>query len=111
MGPGRVDVPAAGRQATGDQHQYGRPERRRLVDGALVLLQPAVLLEEAAPAQRGDRQPGVADQGGRLGHPVLLGLLTPQPDPGHAGVQAAGHQVGQRPTLGGGLVQGEAFHG
>ena len=68
VGTGRVDVPAAGRQAAGDQHQHRGAERRRLVDGALVLVVPAGLLEEAAAAQRGDGQPGVAHQRGRVLH-------------------------------------------
>jgi hypothetical protein len=107
---GAVQVAGPGRQAAADQHQGVGAEGGGLVDGGTVVVEPAVLVEEAAAAQRGDLEAGVAHQGGRLLQAVLGDLLAPQPDGRDAGLDAAGDQVLERPPLGGGLVEREAFH-
>src|SRR5690606_21258883 len=77
----------------------------RLVDGPAVVVEPPGLGEEPAPAQRGDRQPTVADQRGGGGQSVRGDLLTPQPDRRNTGRHAPGDQVGQGPVARGGLVE------
>ena len=59
------DRGAGGRQVTvdgraADQHEHGRAERSRLLDGAAVVVVGAGRREEAAAAERGDPQAGVA---------------------------------------------------
>jgi hypothetical protein len=94
---GAVEVAPA--QSAAHEHQRGRAQAGRLVDGAVVVVEPVVALEETAPAQRADGHVGRAQVGDRAPQAVLLGLFAPQTDPADAGRGAAIDDLRGRPPV------------
>src|SRR5690349_10231225 len=81
-----------------------------LVDRPAIVVEPVRRLEVSAAAQRGDLEPGVADQRGGALQAVFLNRLAPERDLVHLRLDQALDQVGQLPVLRGDLIEGEPAH-
>ncbi len=97
------EIARARRQPADHQHQAMRADRRRLVDGAAVVVERACqpgaveLGEHAAAAEAGDGQAVGADRRRRRGHAHRLELVAPGRDAGDAGARDAVDRLAQVP--------------
>ena len=99
-------------QAAADEHDEVGAELGRLCDRAAVVVDRVRGGEEAAAAQAGDGQAGVADEPRGGGGAARLGdLVAPQADLPDAGAGAALGGLGDAPAVRGDLVEAQPLPG